>query len=120
MARFEVCVRSRSFALRFKLGGHAAFIIAQRAFGPVLVAHCSFLLVLNVKWSLLDFVVNAPDVFTHDSDGHELNPAEEDNGGHERCPAGNSRSRAKELFKNGPDEYAETYNGREKACIKTF
>ena len=38
----------KSHIYRFKLGGHAAFIIAHKAFGPVLVAHGSFFLIFNV------------------------------------------------------------------------
>ena len=76
-------------------------------------------LVLDIKRSLLDFVVDASDVFAEDADRNELHSREKYDGGHERCPAGNCCRGGKNLFEDGPDEYAETYDGSEKSQVET-
>lgn len=76
-------------------------------------------LVLDVQRSLLDFVVDASDVLAKDADRNELHSREEHNGGHERSPAGNRCRGGKNLFEDGPDEYAETHDGGEKSQVET-
>ena len=76
-------------------------------------------LVLDVQRPLLDLVVDASDVFAEDANRNELHSREKYDGGHERCPAGNCCRGGKNLFEDGPDEYAETYDGSEKSQVET-
>ena len=76
------------------------------------------LLVLDVQRALLDFVVDAADVFAEDADGQKLHAGEEHDGGHERCPAGNCRRGGEELLENRPDEQRKADDGRDPAHVK--
>ena len=80
--------------------------------------HPRLFLILNVQRALLDFVVDASDVFAENANRQKLHACEEHDGCHERSPAGNGGGRGEELFKNRPDEHAKADDSCKKSQIK--